>query len=253
MRYCVDWTEQRHHLSGALGRAVLDRFLSADWVKRVPRGRAMTVTDDGRAALAELFGHRLGTLTITRSSCAKPEPKNAPSPQAHPWLMNTTSRRIMAVVATTTFSLTAGAVAAIVGLAPLAHAEPDYQQFTSPSGNIKCEMTISYKGDPYANCVARHAAYAVLTPECDSAGSMNPQIGLTQAVGRSVVRRCLRRSGRVHARLRSDTLGRHHHLRQRRGGCDMHRHRHRPLLPCFARVIRPRLTRRNRRCCVTVV
>lgn len=55
VRYCVDWTEQRHHLSGALGRAVLDRFLSAEWVKRVPRGRAMKVTDDGHAALAELF------------------------------------------------------------------------------------------------------------------------------------------------------------------------------------------------------
>jgi len=86
----------------------------------------------------------------------------------------------MTVVATTTLSLTAGAVAAIVGLAAPAHAEPDYQQFTSPSGNIKCEMTVSYKGDPYANCVARHAGFAVLTPECDSAGSMNPQIGLTQ-------------------------------------------------------------------------
>jgi DNA-binding transcriptional ArsR family regulator len=56
VRYCVDWTEQRHHLSGGLGRAVLDRFVSADWVKRVPRGRAVTVTADGRAALADLFG-----------------------------------------------------------------------------------------------------------------------------------------------------------------------------------------------------
>ena len=29
LRYCVDWTEQRHHLSGgAEGRAVFDRFLS---------------------------------------------------------------------------------------------------------------------------------------------------------------------------------------------------------------------------------
>ena len=55
VRYCVDWTEQRHHLSGALGRAVLDRALSAGWVKRVPRGRAVTVTDDGRTALADLF------------------------------------------------------------------------------------------------------------------------------------------------------------------------------------------------------
>jgi hypothetical protein len=56
VRYCVDWTEQRHHLSGGLGRAVLDRTLSAGWVKRVPRGRAVTVTDKGCAALAEVFG-----------------------------------------------------------------------------------------------------------------------------------------------------------------------------------------------------
>jgi DNA-binding transcriptional ArsR family regulator len=55
VRYCVDWTEQRHHLGGALGRAVLDRFLLAGWVKRVPRGRALTVTDDGRTALADAF------------------------------------------------------------------------------------------------------------------------------------------------------------------------------------------------------
>jgi hypothetical protein len=56
VRYCVDWTEQRHHLSGALGRAVLDRTLSAGWVKRVPRGRAVTVTARGKSALADTFG-----------------------------------------------------------------------------------------------------------------------------------------------------------------------------------------------------
>ncbi len=56
VRYCVDWTEQRHHLSGGLGRAVLDRFVSAGWVKRAPRGRALTVTEDGRTALADAFG-----------------------------------------------------------------------------------------------------------------------------------------------------------------------------------------------------
>jgi hypothetical protein len=56
VRYCVDWTEQRHHLSGGLGRAVLDRFVAARWVRRDPRGRAVTVTDRGRDALAEHFG-----------------------------------------------------------------------------------------------------------------------------------------------------------------------------------------------------
>jgi DNA-binding transcriptional ArsR family regulator len=55
VRYCVDWTEQRHHLSGALGRALLDRTLSAGWVKRSPRGRAVTVTEKGRSALADAF------------------------------------------------------------------------------------------------------------------------------------------------------------------------------------------------------
>jgi len=54
--YCIDWTEQRHHLSGGLGRGVLDRFVSAGWVKRANRGRAVTVTDRGRTALADCFG-----------------------------------------------------------------------------------------------------------------------------------------------------------------------------------------------------
>jgi hypothetical protein len=56
IRYCVDWTEQRHHLSGALGRAVFDRFLAAGWVKRATRSRALTVTDRGREALRDRFG-----------------------------------------------------------------------------------------------------------------------------------------------------------------------------------------------------
>jgi len=55
VRYCVDWSEQRHHLGGALGRAILDRFLTARWISRVPRGRAVTVTADGRTALADRF------------------------------------------------------------------------------------------------------------------------------------------------------------------------------------------------------
>jgi hypothetical protein len=56
VRYCVDWSEQRHHLAGALGRAILDRFLAVRWVGRVPRGRALKVTAEGRTALGDWFG-----------------------------------------------------------------------------------------------------------------------------------------------------------------------------------------------------
>ena len=77
--------------------------------------------------------------------------------------------------------LAAGAIAAsAIGLAANAHAEPDYLLFTDPTGNIKCEMTTSYKGDPYANCVVRDAAYAVPADKCDFPGAVNPQVELTQ-------------------------------------------------------------------------
>ncbi|OBF32838.1 transcriptional regulator [Mycolicibacterium peregrinum] len=55
VRYCVDWTEQRHHVAGGLGCALLDHFLAADWLRRTPRHRALTVTGSGRAALSKQF------------------------------------------------------------------------------------------------------------------------------------------------------------------------------------------------------
>lgn len=55
VRYCVDWSEQRHHLAGLLGRAMLDRFIDASWISRERTGRAVSVTSDGQAALMDLF------------------------------------------------------------------------------------------------------------------------------------------------------------------------------------------------------
>src|SRR3954452_12886260 len=54
--YCVDWTEQRHHLSGVVGRALLDRLLELRWVRRADRGRAVHVTDLGRERFAADLG-----------------------------------------------------------------------------------------------------------------------------------------------------------------------------------------------------
>jgi len=55
IRYCVDWSEQDHHLSGALGAALAARLFELQWVKRLPRTRAVLVTDDGRRGLGERF------------------------------------------------------------------------------------------------------------------------------------------------------------------------------------------------------
>jgi DNA-binding transcriptional ArsR family regulator len=51
LRYCVDWTEQRHHLSGVVGRALAGRLLDLGWLRRAPRGRAVHLTDAGRTGL----------------------------------------------------------------------------------------------------------------------------------------------------------------------------------------------------------
>ncbi|HEY2205143.1 MAG TPA: metalloregulator ArsR/SmtB family transcription factor [Pseudonocardia sp.] len=58
VRYCVDWSEQRHHLAGRLGRALLDHFLARDWVRRRDVGRGLRVTPAGETALADRFGIR---------------------------------------------------------------------------------------------------------------------------------------------------------------------------------------------------
>jgi DNA-binding transcriptional ArsR family regulator len=33
VRYCIDWSEQHHHLSGALGRGLLNRFIELGWIR----------------------------------------------------------------------------------------------------------------------------------------------------------------------------------------------------------------------------
>lgn len=56
IRYCVDWSEQRHHLAGSLGAAVCTRMFELRWIKRAPRGRAVFITDGGVDGLRDAFG-----------------------------------------------------------------------------------------------------------------------------------------------------------------------------------------------------
>ncbi len=43
-RGCVDWTERRHHISGAVGAALAEAFLARRLVARIPDSRALSVT-----------------------------------------------------------------------------------------------------------------------------------------------------------------------------------------------------------------
>lgn len=52
---CLDWSERRHHLAGALGNALLERVLELDWVRRLPGTRAVQVTNEGKAGFEKVF------------------------------------------------------------------------------------------------------------------------------------------------------------------------------------------------------
>jgi DNA-binding transcriptional ArsR family regulator len=56
LRYCIDWSEQRHHLSGAAGRALAARLLELKWIRRAESGRAVFLTDAGRRELPARLG-----------------------------------------------------------------------------------------------------------------------------------------------------------------------------------------------------
>ncbi|MGH7400559.1 MAG: hypothetical protein ACRELW_23805, partial [Candidatus Rokuibacteriota bacterium] len=57
-RRCLDWSERRPHLAGALGAAVARRALDLRWVRAVPDERTLVLTDKGRGALRRLLGVR---------------------------------------------------------------------------------------------------------------------------------------------------------------------------------------------------
>jgi DNA-binding transcriptional ArsR family regulator len=56
---CLDWSERRPHVAGALGAAVASRAVEAGWVRRRSDSRALDVTDAGRDAFAAELGLQL--------------------------------------------------------------------------------------------------------------------------------------------------------------------------------------------------
>jgi DNA-binding transcriptional ArsR family regulator len=53
-RGCIDWTERRHHIAGAVGAALAEAFLARRLVSRIPDSRALSVTPLGGRTLAAM-------------------------------------------------------------------------------------------------------------------------------------------------------------------------------------------------------
>jgi DNA-binding transcriptional ArsR family regulator len=60
-RACLDWTERRRHLGGALGAALFSRLTELRWMVKNPASRAVHVTYTGAVALEQQLG-----ITIPR-------------------------------------------------------------------------------------------------------------------------------------------------------------------------------------------
>jgi len=54
-RTCLDWSERRPHLAGAVGAALARRCFDLGWLARIRDTRAVSITQKGRAGLSETF------------------------------------------------------------------------------------------------------------------------------------------------------------------------------------------------------
>ena len=58
-RPCLDWSERRPHLAGAVGAALCTHSLGNGWIRRIPGTRAVAITPKGQRMFREAFGVRM--------------------------------------------------------------------------------------------------------------------------------------------------------------------------------------------------
>lgn len=56
---CLDWSERKYHLAGALGASLANQLLTRNWLTRLPGGRALRLTEEGRLQLSHELGLQL--------------------------------------------------------------------------------------------------------------------------------------------------------------------------------------------------
>jgi DNA-binding transcriptional ArsR family regulator len=61
-RACLDWTERRPHIGGALGAALAEKLLALGWITRAKDSRAVTLTQAGERGLRDSLGMSLADV-----------------------------------------------------------------------------------------------------------------------------------------------------------------------------------------------
>jgi DNA-binding transcriptional ArsR family regulator len=61
-RACLDWTERRPHIGGAIGAALAEKLLALGWITRAKDSRAVTLTLAGERGLRESLGMSLADV-----------------------------------------------------------------------------------------------------------------------------------------------------------------------------------------------
>ncbi len=59
-RPCLDWSERRPHLAGAVGAALCEHCMRSGWIRRLDGTRAVLVTPRGQQVFRERLEVRIG-------------------------------------------------------------------------------------------------------------------------------------------------------------------------------------------------
>jgi DNA-binding transcriptional ArsR family regulator len=69
-RPCLDWSERRYHVGGALGAVIAATMFERGWIIRAARGRAVRLTEQGRAELRQELGLDSQSLSAAATEIA---------------------------------------------------------------------------------------------------------------------------------------------------------------------------------------